>query len=41
MIGNHKALNPILIEEYSNDFELLVIEIKIKNKDLREGDCQS
>ena len=35
MIGAHKALNPILIEEYSNDFELLVIEIKIKNKEIR------
>ena len=35
MIGVHKALNPVLIEEYSSDFELLVVEIKIANKDIR------
>ena len=34
MIGIHKALNPILIEEYSCDFELLVVEIRIANKDI-------
>ena len=35
LIGAHKALNPILISEYSEDFELIVIEIKIKNKEIR------
>ena len=35
IIGAHKALHPILISEYSEDFELVVIEIKIKNKDIR------
>ena len=29
MIGAHKALKPILVEEYSEDFELLVVEIQI------------
>ena len=32
MIGAHKALKPLLVMEYSEDFELLVIEIQIKNK---------
>ena len=35
IIGAHKALNPILISEYSEDFELIVIEIKIRNKEIR------
>ena len=35
MIGAHVALNPILISEYSDDFDLLVIEIKIQNKEIR------
>ena len=35
MIGVHKALKPVLIEEYSCDFELLVVEIQIANKDIR------
>ena len=34
-IGAHKALNPVLIEEYSEDFELLVVEIKVNNKEIR------
>ena len=29
IIGAHKSLCPILIKEYSEDFELLVIEIKV------------
>ena len=29
MIGAHNSLKPILIEEYSEDFELLVVEIEI------------
>ena len=35
MIGAHKGLNPILISEYSEEFELLVIEITIANKEIR------
>ena len=35
IIGAHKALKPCLIQEYSEEFELLVIEIKISNKEIR------
>ena len=35
MLGAHKALKPFLIEEYSDIFELLVVEIKIANRDIR------
>ena len=35
MIGVHKGLKPFLIEEYSSEFELLVVEVKIANKDIR------
>ena len=35
LIGAHKSLQPILIEEYSEDFELIVIEVKIGEKDVR------
>ena len=35
MVGVHKAMNPVLIEEYSNEFELLVVEIKIANRNIR------
>ena len=35
MIGAHESLNPILINEYSDKFELLVIEIVIGGKYLR------
>ena len=35
MIGVHKSLDPILIEEYSDKVELLVVEAKIENKDVR------
>ena len=34
-IGAHKALSPVLIEEYNNDFELLVVEVKIASKEIR------
>ena len=34
-MGAHKALNPILIQEYSDDFELLIVEVKIRNKEIR------
>ena len=35
LVGVHKALNPILIEEYSEHFELLVVEISIRKKEIR------
>ena len=35
MIGVNKALKPVLIEEYSSEFELLVVEIQIANKEIR------
>ena len=35
MIGAHKGLKPVLITEYNEEFELLVIEIKMANKEIR------
>ena len=35
MIGAHKALKLILISELNDPFEILVIEIKVANKDIR------
>ena len=35
MIGAHKALKPVLIHEYSDDFELLVVEIEVANRQIR------
>ena len=35
LIAAHKSLKPVLIEEYSEEFELLVIEVKLGNKDIR------
>ena len=35
ILGAHEALEPMLIQEYSEDFELIVVEIKIKNKEIR------
>ena len=35
IIGAHKALQPCLIQEYSDDFELLVVEIKVENREIR------
>jgi hypothetical protein len=35
LIGAHKSLDPILIEEYSEEFELLVIEVRLGGKDVR------
>ena len=34
-IGAHKSLDPILIEEFSEKFELLVVEVSIGGKDVR------
>jgi exonuclease III len=35
LIATHKSLNPRLIEEYEDDFELLVVEVELKNKNIR------
>ena len=35
MIGAHKALKPILINEYNEQFELIVVEVKVANTDIR------
>ena len=35
LIGAHKSLDPILIEEYSDEFELLVVEVTIGGKEVR------
>ena len=35
MIGVHKALKPVLITELCDPFELLVVEIKIGNREIR------
>ena len=34
LIGVHASLNPILITEYSEQFELLVVEMKIRNQEI-------
>ena len=35
MTGVHESLEPVLIEEYSDQFELLVVEIKVAGKEVR------
>ena len=35
MIGVHKSLEPVLIEEYSDNFELIVVEVKTSNQQIR------
>ena len=35
LVAAHKSLDPILIEEYSEDFELILIEVKIGGRDIR------
>ena len=35
LVAAHKSLDPILIEEYSEDFELIVMEVKIGGRDIR------
>ena len=32
LIGVHKSLDPILIEEYSDSFELFVVEVKMEGR---------
>ena len=35
MIGVNRALEPALIKDYNEEFELIVVEIKIQNKIIR------
>ena len=35
VIGVHNSLNPILIKEYKDDFELICVEVAIANKQIR------
>ena len=35
MTGIHESLEPVLIEEYSEKFELIVVEIKVAGKEVR------
>ena len=35
MIGVNKALRPLLIKDYDDEFELIVVEVKIRNKEIR------
>ena len=35
LIGVHKSLDPVLIEEFSEDFELLVVEVNIGGREVR------
>ena len=35
LIAGHKALNPMLITQYEEEFELLVVEIELKEKQVR------
>ena len=35
LIGAHTGLRPVLIQEYSEKFELLVVEISVSNKNIR------
>ena len=34
-IGVKKDMDPVLIEEYSDNFELLIVEVKVANKEIR------
>ena len=35
LIGVHQSLSPVLIQEYNESFELIVIEIKVNDKEIR------
>ena len=35
MLGIHKSLEPVLIQEYSESFELIVAEIRVASKEIR------
>ena len=35
IIGVNKALSPMLISDYNDEFELIIVEIKLHNKQIR------
>ena len=35
MLGIHKSLNPVLVEEYSETFELIVTEVKVEGQEIK------
>ena len=35
MLGIHVGLNPVLIQEYNDTFELIVVEVKVADRELR------
>ena len=35
MMGIHESMNPLLINVYENEFELIVVETKIGRKEMR------
>ena len=35
LIAVHKGLDPVLIQEFSEDFELLVVEVNLGDKEVR------
>ena len=35
LLGVHMDLNPVLVSEYSDDFEMLVVEVKTGNTNVR------
>ena len=35
LIGAHKSLDPVLIEEYSDNFELIVVEVNMGGQSVR------
>ena len=35
ILGIHESLNPHLIVVYEEDFELIIVETKVENKDIR------
>ena len=35
MVGIHSSLNPLLIQEYNEDFELVVVEFSVNHQNIR------
>ena len=35
ILGIHESLNPVLVEEYSDNFEIIVAEIQVEGKEIR------
>ena len=36
LVGVHKALKPMLIQEYNDEFELIIVEIAVSGKEALE-----